>query len=128
MIVDIRGLPELQGKLNKLQDKVQKTIVKTALTEANKEIVLPAVIFNAPSKSGTLISQLKIISSSSKKAIRSKVVSVAHTEDGEGYSAFQDLGTKHQHDTEFMRKAIHDNKESILDVITEKIGKDIEAI
>jgi HK97 gp10 family phage protein len=125
-MIDIRGIPELQSKLNKLDDKVQKTIVKDALKKANQDIVMPEVIFNMPSETGAMVAGVKIVTGGGKSVIRSKVVSTVLNEKGEGYTGFDELGTKYQGDgLEFMRKAIHDNESSILENVEGSLSQGI---
>lgn len=123
-MINIKGLGDLQRKLDRLNEKTQKTIVKDALRETNEEIVLPAVEARVPVDSGALKEGLKVKAKNSRGKIGSAVFDEGYKGD-QFYGSFQELGTRHQPARPYIRPAIDENADRILDSVEKKIGKAI---
>jgi HK97 gp10 family phage protein len=124
-MINIKGLPDLQRKLNNLDQKVQKTIVKDALRQTNIEIVLPAVEALVPVDTGALKAGLKVKAKNGRGTIGSAVFDEGYKGD-QFYGSFQELGTKHQKAKPYLRPAIDQNQAKIFASIAEKIKHGIE--
>lgn len=64
MEFEVEGVEELQAQLEALPEKVQSRLFKAAL-RAGAEVVAAAITFDAPSKTGRMVSGIKIVGSSS---------------------------------------------------------------
>jgi HK97 gp10 family phage protein len=109
---------------DRLDQAVQKTIVKTALQETNEEIVLPDILRRAPIDTGQLKDLLKVTAKSGRGKLGSAIMDNPYKGD-EFYASFNELGTKHQPARSFMRPAIDENEAAILNSIGTKIAKGI---
>jgi HK97 gp10 family phage protein len=124
-MINIKGIPQLQSKLNRLNEKVQKQIVKDALKSANNDIVLPAAIFNAPVETGALVAGLKVVAKNGRGKIGSAISSADYKGD-EYYGAFSEFGTEHEKAKPWLRPALYDNQAEVFEEVGKDIGKGIE--
>ena len=91
-MIYLTGMPDLQRKLNRLDEKIQKSIVKDALKETNLEIVLPAVEAKVPVLTGALKEGLKVKALNGRGKIGSAVFDEGYKGD-QFYGSFQELGS-----------------------------------
>lgn len=124
-MIYLTGMDELQRKLNRLDEKIQKSIVKDALRETNLEIVLPAVEAKVPVLTGALKEGLKVKALNGRGKIGSAVFDEGYKGD-QFYGSFQELGSKHQAAKPYLRPALDENEERILQSIREKIANGID--
>lgn len=120
-IIGLVGFQELKDKLRTLEGKMQKKILQKALRVAGQR-VLAEIVYNAPSRSGALVSSMAVRAFSNSKA-GFFGVTIGVVDSTVYYASFVELGTQYESAQDFERGALNHNAAQIITTVGEELNR-----
>lgn len=123
--IEIKGLRDLEAQLKFLPNRVRLNIGRRAL-KAGAQPILQRAKMNAPRRTGTLQSSLRVKLGRSRRPQSLLVTIGTRKESDMFYAAFNEFGTGHQPARPFLRPAFDSEKDAALGIIIRVLKQEIE--